>query len=87
MFVENGDGIAAYLGDVSLFEKDKSLCNGQKREYIGGNVVFAQTDTDNQRAANARDHQTIRIVWAHHRQRIGAHQAAARCLHRVEQIG
>ena len=78
--IPNLHGVTANLGDIALFQIHEAVGDLPQCQLVGGEEVFAQAQTDHQRAAAACGEQAIRLFGADHCQTIGAMQFLDRCL-------
>ena len=84
--VDDRAPIAPHLGDIALLQEHEAARHRQQRGDIRGDEVLLDAQSDDHRAALARDDQAVRIVLAHHRERVGALELGHRRAHRLEQV-
>jgi hypothetical protein len=70
--IDDADRRAANLRDVAFLEEHKAARDRKERRDVRRDEVLIDTETDNDRAALAREDDAIRIVLADDRERIGA---------------
>ena len=85
--VDDAHGVAGDLGDITFFQKDEALGDGQQGGNIGGSEVLTNANTDHQRRTHACDHQAVRAFGISHGQAIGAGQRTHNRANRVQQTG
>ena len=66
--------VAANFGDIAFFQVHETVGDLTQGQLVGGQEVFAQAQTNHQRAATACGHQTIRLLRADHRQAVSTVQ-------------
>ena len=84
--VDDLDALPADAGDVALLEDDERTRHGQERRDVGRDEVLLLAEADQERAAGAREHDAVRVLAPHHRERIGAAQFGDGLLHGLEQV-
>ena len=72
--VPDAHAVAADLGDVALLQVQETVGHLAQGQLVGGQEVFAQAETDHQRAAAARGKDAVRLAGGDHRQAVGAVQ-------------
>ena len=87
--VEAGDpdGCCGQLGNIAIFQIDHVAGDLEQRRGIGGGVVAAVGDAEQQRRAFAGDDDLARLAVVDDGDGVGADQAAAGDLHGREEIG
>ncbi len=79
--VHDADGFAADLRDVALLQEHEPAGHRQQRRHVGSDEVFIDAEPDDHRASRTREHDALRIRFAHDRQRVRPVQFADRPAH------
>ena len=69
--VHDADAAPADACDVALFQDHEAPCHRQERRDIGCDEVLVLAEADDRGAARAREHDAIRILAPHDRERVG----------------
>ena len=77
---------AADLRDVALLEDDEPARHRQQRRDVGGDEVLVLAQADDDRAALAGEHDAVRVVLRHHRERVCALELGGGGAHGLEEI-
>jgi hypothetical protein len=67
--IDDSNAIAAYFGEISLFEIDESICDRQQCRYAAGDIVLPIPQPDHERARDTADNDAIRIFGIDDKQR------------------
>src|SRR6185437_6330041 len=84
--IEDSDGCAANLGDVTFFKEHEAPRHRQQRRNIGGDEVLLDTEPHDDGAPLPSQNDAVRIALAHDGERIGAFELGDGCADRLEQI-
>ncbi len=84
--IEYAHAVAGQLGGVSFFQEYHPTGGLQDRRHIGGDEVLALAQPHQQRATHACHHHALGLVFADHRQCVGAGQFLDRALQGAEQV-
>ena len=82
---EDIDAVARDLRDVALFEINKALRHRQQRRHAARDEVLADAEADDERARDAADHETLRVLRIDDQQRKRTGKPGNRFLHRLRQ--
>jgi len=74
------------IGDVAVLQICDAIGDARQRDRIGREEVLAVADADDERHPVARADDSMRLVAAHHRNRVAAAQTCGGALHGIEQI-
>ncbi|SPV06012.1 Uncharacterised protein [Burkholderia cenocepacia] len=74
------------IGDVAVLQVGNAIGNARQRNRVGRQKILAFADPDDERHPVARADDPVRLVAAHHRDRIAAAQSRDRAPYRVEQV-
>ncbi len=83
--VADAHSLEREFGAVAVLEVDHALSDLDECRSVGGGEIFAVANAEQQRRPVPRDHESRRIGFAHHRDRVGADQLDHALSHGIEQ--